>query len=94
LLRDSGSPWLIFHSLAPFALVLLSGCHSYGLWQKCVILYLVALANIRHSLLGRGGASGPLSASASALFGRGGVKRRGKVYRLEAGREWTRYKVK
>lgn len=94
LLRNSGSPWLIFHSVAPFALVLLSGYHSYGLWQKCVILYLVVLANVRHYLLDRGGASEPLSASASSLVGRGGVKRRGKVYRLEAGREWTRHKVR
>jgi hypothetical protein len=38
LLRDAGSPWIFAHVLVPFALVLLSGCHSYGLWQKCLIL--------------------------------------------------------
>jgi hypothetical protein len=94
LLRDSGSPWLLFHSSAPFALVLLSGCHSYGLWQKCLILYLVALANVRHHFLGRGGLGGPLSASAHRLSGSTGATRRRKVYRLEVGREWARYKAR
>jgi hypothetical protein len=94
LLRDSGSPWIIFHSSAPFALVLLSGCHSYGLWQKCLILYLVVLANVRHHLLGRRRASRPLSASTVRSFGRGGVNRRRKVYQLEVGREWARYKAR
>jgi hypothetical protein len=94
LLRDSGGPWLILHSLAPFVLVLLSGCHSYGLWQKCMILYLVALANVRHYLLGRRRASGPPTVSAPRLFSSGGVNRRRKVYLLEAGRAWTRRKAK
>jgi hypothetical protein len=94
LLRASRSHWLVFHVAAPFALVLLSGCHSYGLWQKCMILYLVALANVRHYLLGRRGASGPLTASAPPVFGCGEMKRRRKVYRLEAGREWARHKAR
>jgi hypothetical protein len=94
LLRDTGSPWLLLHSSAPFLLVLLSGCHSYGLWQKCVILYLVVLANVRHYFLRGRRASKPLVVSTPPLFRRGGVKRRGKVYQLEAGREWARYKLR
>jgi hypothetical protein len=94
LLRDAGSPWLIFHSAVPFVLVVLSGCHSYGLWQKCVILYLVALANVRHYLLGRARANGPLAASAPQLSGSGRVKGRRRVYQLEAGREWARHKAR
>jgi hypothetical protein len=94
LLRDSGSPWIIFHVLVPFALVLLSGCHSYGLWQKCLILYLVALANLRHHRLCRMSESEPVSESSSELFGGGGVNRRPKVYRLEAGQEWARSKTR
>jgi hypothetical protein len=94
LLRDSGSPWLIFHVLAPFALVLLSGCHSYGLWQKCLILYLVALANLRHHRLCRTRAIEPLPASTSVLFGSSGLNGRRKVYQLEAGREWARSKAR
>jgi len=54
LLRESGSSWLIPHSLAPFVLVLVSGYHSYGLWQKGLILYIVVLANIRLYQLGQG----------------------------------------
>ena len=94
LLRDSGSPWIIFHVLVPFALVLLSGCHSYGLWQKCLILYLVALANLRHHRLCRRSESEPVSESTSELFGGGGVNGRRKVYRLEAGPEWARLKTR
>jgi hypothetical protein len=94
LLREAGSPWITLHWLAPFALVLLSGRHSYGLWQKCLILYLVALSNVRHHLLGRRKVSEPFSPSASPLFGSGGVNRRRKVYQLEVGRKWARYKVR
>ena len=94
LLRDSGSPWIIIHGLAPFALVLLSGCHSYGLWQKCLILYLVALANLRHHRLCRMSESEPVSESTSELFGGGGVNGRRTVYRLEAGPEWARLKTR
>jgi hypothetical protein len=94
LLRDSGSPWLIFHVLAPFALVLLSGCHSYGLWQKCLILYLVALANLRHHRLCQTRAIELLAASTFLSCGSGGVNGRRKVYRLEAGREWARAKAR
>jgi hypothetical protein len=94
LLRDSGSPWLIFHVVAPFALVLLSGCHSYGLWQKCLIVYLIGLANLRHHRLCRARAIEPLPASTSRSFGSGGVNGRRKVYQLEPGREWARAKAR
>jgi hypothetical protein len=94
LLRDSGSLWLILHVLAPFALVLLTGCHSYGLWQKCLILYLVALANLRHHQICRMSESEPVSEPSSELFNCGGVNRRPKVYRLEAGQEWARLKTR
>jgi hypothetical protein len=94
LLRDSGSPWIIFHVLVPFALVLLSGCHSYGLWQKCLILYLVAIANLRHHRLCRMSEGEPVSESNSEWFGGGGVNGRRKVYRLGAGQEWARSKTR
>src|SRR5260370_35968508 len=44
-------PWLWAHLSAPAALVLVTGCHSYGLWQKGFILYLLLAANLRHHLL-------------------------------------------
>ena len=90
LLRESGSPWLIFHAMAPFALVIVSGCHSYGAWQKTLILYFVVLANIRHHLLGSGGTDRPRSDTTPPLFGTGSAKGRRKVYRLEPGRAWER----
>jgi hypothetical protein len=91
LLRDSGSRWLIAHVTVPFALVLLSGCHSYGLWQKCLILYLVALVNLRHHRLCRTTASAP--PSTSDFLGSGEMSRRRKVYQLEPGEAWTRAKA-
>ena len=94
VLGNSGSLWLILHVLAPFALVLLTGCHSYGLWQKCLILYLVALANLRHHQLCRMSESEPVSESTCELFGGGGVNGRPKVYRLEAGQEWARLRAR
>jgi hypothetical protein len=93
LLRESGSPLIIFHVLVPFALVL-PGCHSYGLWQKCLILYLVAIANLRHHELCRMSESEQVSESTSELFSGGGVNSRRKVYRLEAGQEWARLKTR
>ena len=90
LLRESESPWLVLHVLAPFALVLVSGCHSYGLWQKSMILYFVVLATIRHHLLGRGVTGRHPSAVTPRTLGGDGTCRRRKVYHLEAGRTWAR----
>jgi hypothetical protein len=87
LLRESGGPWLLPHAVAPFALVLVCGSHSYGLWQKGLILYLVAAANVRHHLLGRRGADRPRGVAAA---GRGPGAR--AVYRLDPGPVWARRK--
>ena len=84
LLRESGSPWLILHAVAPFALVLVSGHYSYGFWQKSMILYLVVLANVRHHLLGRDRQPTP-----SVRQGR----RAKTMYRLQLGRTWARRKA-
>jgi hypothetical protein len=90
LLRQSGSPWLILHGLAPFLLVLLSGCHSYGLWQKSLIVYMVVLANVRSHLLGQRAASRPLPVALPRALNRREVNRRRKLYQLEQGRGWAR----
>lgn len=42
------SPWLWVHMVAPILLIFLTRLHSYGLWQKSVILYFVALLNVQH----------------------------------------------
>lgn len=83
LLRASGSPWFILHAVAPFLLVLATGCHSYGLWQKCLILYVVVLVNVRHYMLSKGAAN-------PRGIRKDGTRRRQKTYCMEAGREWTR----
>jgi hypothetical protein len=92
LLGTARSPWLLPHLLAPLFLLLLSGAHSYGLWQKSLILYFVILANIRHHQLGREITRGPAPAAPRNLAG-ATVKRRRKVYQLEPGRAWSRRKI-
>ena len=84
MLRESGSAWIIAHTVTPLILIPLCGYHSYGLWQKSMILYLVALAAIRHHLLGREPSPSPkLRRRRSAR----------KVYRLELGKAWARRKA-
>jgi hypothetical protein len=90
LLRESESLWLFPHMQAPLALVFVTGGHSYGLWQKGLILYIVVLSNIHHHLLGRRLAGRPLATATARMFGGGGVNGRRKSYRLELGRGWAR----
>jgi hypothetical protein len=94
LLRESGSPWRFPHLLAPLALVWVSGCHSYGLWQKGLILYFVALANVRRHLLRPEAAGRCPSVAIPRTVAGGGRNGRRRVYRLEPGREWARRKVR
>jgi hypothetical protein len=90
LLHLAESLWLPAHLAVPFALACATGLHSYGLWQKAVITYFVALTAIHHHLLPRprarlawarrdGRAAGPYQAG-----------RRHKVYALSPSREWAR----
>jgi hypothetical protein len=94
LLREAGSPWLFLHGIAPFLLVLVSGCHSYGLWQKSLIVYMVVLANVRSHLLGHRLASRPLTVTFPQTPHRRGVNGRGQLYQLEPGRQWTRKNIR
>jgi hypothetical protein len=78
----------ILHLEVPLALVLATGCHSYGLWQKGFIVYLVLAAAIHEHVLRRGPAAPPPRA-----WGRAGSDpslQRRKVYRLDPGRTWAR----
>ena len=46
--------WLLFvHLPAPLALVIVTQCHSYGLWQKSLIVYFVVVINIHYHLVVR-----------------------------------------
>jgi hypothetical protein len=85
LLHRTGSPWLLAHLAAPVALAGATGFHSYGLWQKALIVYFVAAAVARRHFLVR---AAPASSARPAR--RGEPLRRRPVYRLDPGREWAR----
>ncbi len=38
--------WMLLHLSIPVVLAVATGFHSYGAWQKCLILYFVLLANL------------------------------------------------
>jgi hypothetical protein len=90
LLHLAGSLWVCAHLPVPFALVCATGVHSYGLWQKALIVYFVVLTAIRHHLL----ALPPVRlawATSGARSARGRrVGKRHKVYELTPSREWAR----
>jgi hypothetical protein len=88
LLRRSEVPLLAaFHLAVPVALVGATGLHSYGLWQKAVITYIVAATAVHHHLVGAPTARRrPRGRRASAV----GPGRRHKVFQLAPSREWGR----
>jgi hypothetical protein len=51
LLYQRGSAWLWAHLAVPTLLLLATGCHSYGLWQKSLIVYLVLAVGLHHHAL-------------------------------------------
>ncbi|MFQ5731238.1 MAG: hypothetical protein ACE5KM_04690 [Planctomycetaceae bacterium] len=42
------SAWLWVHLVAPVLLIFITRVHSYGLWQKSLILYFVFLLNVQY----------------------------------------------
>ena len=38
--------WMVLHLSIPVVLAVATGFHSYGAWQKCLIVYFVLLANL------------------------------------------------
>jgi hypothetical protein len=48
LLWHAESRWFRVHLFVPLLLVALTGAHSYGLWQKGVIVYGLAALNLHH----------------------------------------------
>jgi hypothetical protein len=51
--RAEGPLLAAVHLAVPLALAGATGLHSYGLWQKAVITYIVAVTAAHHHLLGR-----------------------------------------
>jgi hypothetical protein len=91
LVYRAEGPWLAaVHLAVPFALAGATGLHSYGLWQKAVITYLVVVSAVHHHLLGRP----PVRRARARYSGRAAGPylsgRRHKVYALSPSREWAR----
>jgi hypothetical protein len=90
LLSRAARPLLFAHLAVPTALALATGFHSYGLWQKSLIAYFVAVAVTHHHLVGRlPRQGGPWPAGSRPRACEEPMKRR-KVYRLEPGRAWAK----
>lgn len=53
LLYNVRSVWRFVHWPAALVLWLGTGCHSYGLWQKCLIVYFILLVNIHYHVVSR-----------------------------------------
>jgi hypothetical protein len=84
LLHATGSGWRFVHWPAALMLWLATGCHSYGLWQKSLIVYLVLLVNIHYHLVSR---------SSARTTKRGRSERWSKrptVYVVSPGKAWKR----
>jgi hypothetical protein len=84
--RAEGPLLAAVHLAVPLALVGATGLHSYGLWQKAVITYIVAVTATHHHLLGRP-APRPARSRASR---RARFDKRHTVYALAPSREWAR----
>jgi hypothetical protein len=90
LYRAESRCWLLAHLAVPVALALATGFHSYGVWQKGIILYYVLAATLHHHALGQLRVRGSSAASRSGTSLPGcGTKRR-KVFRVGPGRAWAR----
>ena len=86
-LHASNSLWRFAHWPVPVALLLATGFHSYGLWQKSFIVYLVVLVSIHYHLVCRDSPARLCSASRRRADRR---RKRRAVYVLSAGRSWKR----
>jgi hypothetical protein len=89
LLHKAESPFLFAHLGVPFALALMTGWMSYGLWQKGFVAYLLLVTMAHHHSLVRQAGGQPTRRPAR----RDQRLRRRKVYQVELGREWARRDV-
>lgn len=76
---------LIGHLTAPVWLLFLTQFHSAGLFQKCVIVYFVLVANVHHHFLERPEPRPEPRPRRTSV-----TVRRRKVYDLDTGATWTR----
>lgn len=86
VLYKAESGWLFAHLAAPVVLVFGIGFHSYGLWQKMFIVYIVGAAVVHHHLCLCTRVPGDKQPRRGSNGGYPLRKR--KVYQLEHGRTW------
>jgi hypothetical protein len=86
-LRPAGLVWFWLHLSVPVILAGVTQFHSYGLWQKSLILYFLLAASVHHHLL----THAPPAPTRAAGPRRSWVGRpRQLVFSLDAGRSWAR----
>jgi hypothetical protein len=90
--REAGIISLWAHLVIPAVLLGVTGCHSYGLWQKGFIVYFLLAVNVHHHLLASGRVGSERAAANRPYMG-GGPSRRRLVYVLEPGQSWSRRKI-
>ena len=92
VLRGESAAWMFGHLAVPILLFFVTQFHSYGLWQKSLIVYFLLVINVHHWLLSRG----RMTLSLMNLMnqgrhrGRGKAPRRRVVYTLDTSRGWSR----
>jgi hypothetical protein len=90
LLYRLGGPWVFAHLAVPVSLMLGTQFHSYGLWQKGLVLYFLTAVVVHDHVLKREAAGGGRRSARTRIPGSGQPGSRRKVYRLEPGRAWKR----
>jgi hypothetical protein len=89
LLYSSRSIWLVAHLPVPVALLLLTRAHSFGLWQKGLILYFLLASTIQHHFLTQW--LPPPHRKAGARTPRRSIPSRHRVvFNVQPGRAWAR----
>lgn len=83
LLYQSQHPLLFLHLLFPLAWLVITQFHSYGIWQKGLIVYLLIILNIHHHLL-----AGRMSEADFRDYSSGETRRRKRIFKLEPGKCW------
>jgi hypothetical protein len=89
LLYSAGSVWLVAHLPVPAALLLLTRAHSFGLWQKALILYFLLAITAQHHLLTQW-VPAPRRGTAPRTRRPALPSRRRIVFNVQPGKAWAR----
>jgi hypothetical protein len=84
LATAAGRTWFYLHLATPAILLLATQFHSYGLWQKSYVVYVIVVANVYAHLVRREAIAPP-----RREYDRRAPTRRRKVYTVDPGRVWA-----